>query len=198
MYAARLRRLDLVPILCSHGADDCASRCLPGRNALADTIRNWQASMCPGVNYIFRTITLEVLGNIEILISEAGSTVTINRLLNQFLQGGKWAIPYWPDHLKQQLMDKYCHCLMLMLLAGSHVSVTDLQLMKTNTLHPVLAPRGILEYATAQCYRPAPATLKVLCKIVIRNLVRKPLPKHLPLIGLPERLQKNLLLTIWD
>lgn len=98
------------------------------------------------------------------------------------------------DYDSQTLRKLFCNCLMLLLLAGSHVGETDYQLMKV--LHTVLTPRGIQEYATSKCDRPS--SLKRLSKFTIRNLTCKPLAKHVPRTDLPQFLQKYLLLEVTD
>ncbi len=102
-------------------------------------------------------------------------------------------------HVLQERRDcenshQFSDCLMLMLLAGSHVKESDLQLMRS--LDDTLVPRRVLDYATEKCGRPA--SLKRQCKFLLRTLVRKPLSLHLPQTGLPEYLQRYVLLKEHD
>ena len=98
------------------------------------------------------------------------------------------------DYDSQKLREKFCDCLMLLLLAGSPVGDTDHQLMKV--LCHVLAPKGIKDYAVYKCGRPV--TLKRLCKFVVRNQTRRPLAQYLPQSKLPLFLQRYLLLEVLD
>ena len=85
----------------------------------------------------------------------------------------------------QKLRHKFCHSLKLMLLAGSYPSDRDHTLM--NALSPALENSGI------DCTKYGrPASLKRLCKLSVRSLIRKPLSIHLLTSELPQSLQKYL------
>ncbi len=93
------------------------------------------------------------------------------------------------------LNELLCDNLMLLLSAGCHAGERDHQLMNSDILRPVLAPRGIQEYAT---FCDMPASLQRLCKLAVRCSTHKPLTTHLPELDLPPHLHKYLLLEILE
>ncbi len=85
------------------------------------------------------------------------------------------------------LQKKVCDGLMVTLSAGCRVGQRDRQLMNSAAVRPMLAARGVLEYASQ------PASLQRLCRLAIRNSTRR---AHLQQLGLPPRLVEYLLFTL--
>ncbi len=178
------RRLKL---FCENGADDSINARNRKYSVLTMYIRRWLRDMSSQCR-----LDTNVFECVMVMLVEAGSSVVPNihgNPLSHFLQLGHAGTL----HSHKELQDKFCQCLMLLLSAGCHVSDTDISLMRKLT---VLTP-GVLEYATTKCCSK-PTSLQRMCKIVLRNQVKKPLSKHMCQTGLPTHLQNYLLLKIHD
>lgn len=85
-------------------------------------------------------------------------------------------------------LDDLCDVVMLLMLAGIRPLKTDLQMMSSPMLRSLLPQ----ELMTVTCSRPA--SLRHLTKLTIRAATTKPLALHVPLLGLPQCMQKYVLL----
>ena len=93
-----------------------------------------------------------------------------------------------------QEIDSLCDCFKLLLSAGISLTEEDFhRLTRANpSLVQLLADRGVQEQVLYACSKPL--SLKRLCKLTIRQTARRPLTAHMPRSGLPEGLQKYVLL----